>query len=879
MKKLLSLLFIFCAFSFVAQTKSGASYKEYMLEGNYLFLEENYQLALQNYEAAFELDSTNAFLNYNMGVCLLNIPSKKNNAERFLEIAAKKVDKNCNIDNPTEKSAPPLAHYYYATALHLNYRFDEAIEQLNIFERYINEKDKEWKKLVNRERTSCTYGKAITNAPLNVQITSLGDSVNSEFPDYSPVLSGDERMLIYTTRRPNTTGGIKNDDGVYNEDVVVSYKDNTGNWTSPVPLSPNINGIGMEASINLTPDGQTLIVYRDGGDGMGGNIYYSTFDGTDWSPLKEFGSDVNSKYQESHACLSADGNVLVFVSERPGGYGGRDLYRCVKLPTGNWSKALNMGPVINTEYDEDGAFIHPDGKTFFFTSNGHTTMGGFDIMFATLDENNQFSDVTNMGFPINTTDDDVFYVTSPDGKRGYFSSSKEGGRGEKDIYMVTIPQAKEKALALFKGQIIPADGEKLPEELIIIVKDKATGEIVGTYRPKSVNGTFTTILPPGREYTFSYQAPAGAEFYSEDVFVSSAISYQEIKREVSLEAVQLLGKVKAKSKNLLLNTIVLENSKTKKPIENANITITDNEGNTKNFTTNASGKHDDIHLLADKDYTLIAEKDGKKSDPVTVSTKGIQAPKTLSQLLYLESKAVSSNTVALDVLVTNKKKKPSSNATVIVVDENGNKFEGTTNNLGLIRNIPLEANTKYEVYAVEGNKISEKIGINTTNAKGKIALKKSLVLVGEDVAVSTTGNNNNTGANKNNSGNEEIKVPEGEYIFYFKYNRSKIDEAEESWTKFITKVAELSKSKTTNVEVFSSASTVPTKIYRNNKQLAAARAKKTAEKIALAVEAAGGNKSNINFKRKSRVSGPRYKGDHRNRKKYEPHQYVKAKVF
>ncbi len=880
MKKLLLLLLTFYTFSFCAQTKPGATYKEYMLEGNYLFLEENYQLALQNYEEAYALDSTNVLLNYNMGVCLLNIPLKKNRAEYHLEKAVKRVDKNCNIDNPLEKTAPPLSHYFYALALHLNYRFDDALEQLNVFEKYVNEKDKEWKKLLAREKKSCLFGKDIVNAPLNVQISSLGDSINSEYPDYSPVLSGDERTIIYTTRRPNSTGGLKNDDGSYNEDVVVSYKDNTGNWSSPVPLSANINGVGMEASINLTPDGQTLIVYRDGGDGMGGNIYYSTFDGTDWTPLKEFGSDVNSKYWESHACLSADGNVLIFVSDRPGGYGGRDIYRCVKLPTGDWSKALNMGSIINTEYDEDGAFIHPDGKTFFFTSNGHNTIGGFDIMFATLDENNQFSDVTNMGFPINTTDDDIFYVTSPDGKRGYFSSAKEGGRGDKDLYMVTIPQAREKALALFKGQIIPAEGESLPEGMIIIVKDKATDEIVGTYRPKSVNGTFSTILPPGREYTFSYQAPAGAEFYSEDVFVSSAISYQEIKREVSLEAVQLLGKVKAKSKNILLNVNVLENPKTKKPIENATITLTDNDGNTKSFTSNASGKHDDIHLFEEKEYSVVAEKDGKKSAVAKVSTKGIQPPKTLNQLLYVDSKAVSTNTVALDVLVTNKKKKPTANATVIVVDENGNKFEGITNSLGLIRNIPLETNTKYEVYATEGNNISEKIGINTANTKGKIAIKKSLILIGEDVSMASTNKNDkNVNTNKNNSVNEEIKVPEGEYIFYFKYNRSKIDETEETWTKFIAKVAELSKTKSVNVEVFSSASSVPTKIYRNNKQLASARAKKTAEKISLAVEAVGGNKANINFKRKSRVSGPRYRGDHRNRKKYEPHQYVKAKVF
>src|SRR5690606_22507828 len=143
---------------------------------------------------------------------------------------------------------------------------------------------------------------------------------------------------------------------------------------------------------------------------------------------------------------------------------------------------------------------HPDDKTFFFASNGPLSMGGFDIMYATLNEDNKFTDVTNMGYPVNTTDDDIFYVVSPDGRRGYFSSAKAGGYGDKDIYMITIAEGMERYLALFKGQIVPAEGEILPDNIRIVVTDKNSNEIIGTYRPKPVNGTFSTILPPGREY-------------------------------------------------------------------------------------------------------------------------------------------------------------------------------------------------------------------------------------------------------------------------------------------------------------------------------------------------------------------------------------------
>jgi hypothetical protein len=865
-------LFLSFANEMNAQKKG---YKEYVTEGNYLFMEENYLNAIINFEKAYQLDSTNAYLNFNLGICYLNTLNKKHLAEKHLEVAAKNVNKNCNVDNPMEKTAPPLTHLYYGEALHINYKFDEALQQFSLFEKFISPKDKEWNKIINRDRAIANYAKEQVNVPLNVQIQNLGDSINSEYPEYSPVLTADERMLIYTTRRPNTTGGNKDEFGNYNEDVVVSYKDDNGKWSAPVSISPNINGIGMEASINLSPDGQTLIIYRDGGDGMGGNIYYSTYDGEGWSPLKDFGSDVNTKYWESHACLSLDGNTLIFVSDRPGGYGGRDLYRCVKLPNGLWSKALNMGPVINTEYDEDGAFIHPDGKTFYFTSNGHKTMGGFDIMYATLDENNQFSDVSNMGYPINTTDDDVFYVTSPDGKRGYFSSVKENGFGGKDIYMAFIPEAKERPLALFKGQIIPAAGEKLPVGLVIIVKDKLTGEIVGKYIPKQNNGTFSTILPPGREYTFSYQAPAGNEFYSEDVFVTGDLAYTEIKREVNLEPVKLLGKIKAKGNNLAMNAMVLNNPFDKKPVAGAKIILTDETGNTREFVSDEKGQFSDIDLEIGKVYKVQAEIDGKTSEMGSVNTKDAKPPKVYSQIIYMEKgskastvstpKSTTTSEITLNVTVRDQNRKPYPNANIVLKDNKGNKFEAVTEANGTYFNIPLDGNVYYDLYAESDNKKSSKKSFNTKNIKGKYLVKKILVL--------------NRSASDEDDEDDGGKLVEAEYEFFFMYNKQKIDEEEESWKNFISKADELSKLRTITINVYSSASTVPTRAYKNNKMLASARAKKTVERIAESLQKQGVNMSNVNFKRRSKVTGPPYKGDFENRKKYEPYQFVKAKIY
>jgi tetratricopeptide (TPR) repeat protein len=635
MKKLFILAIAVISFNLNAQTKAGVSYKNYFTEASSSFSVNNFPKALEKFKAAYQVDSGNSNINYLLGVCYLHTPMQKAEAETYLERAVKSISPAYKNNDPNEKSAPPIAHFYYGQALHINYSFNGATQQYNYFSKYIPVQDIKLTKMLEKERAITAYAKEMVTAPLTIQILNLGDSINSKFPEYNPVLSADEKMLIYTTKRPNTTGGLKDAAGFYNDDIVVSYKNDNGTWSSPRSISPDINTNGQEACVNLTPDGQTLLIYKNGTGGTNGNIYYSTFDGKGWSVLKDFGPEVNTQYKESHACLSADGNLLFVVSNRPGGFGGKDIYRFVKLPNGKWSKAVNLGPTINTEYDEDGAFLHPDGRTFYFTSKGNITMGGLDIKFTTLNDEYKPGDVSNIGYPINTTDDDaVFFVTSPDSKRSYISSAKPEGLGEKDIYMITMPEAKERPLALFKGRIIAAAGERLPEHILIVVTDKETGEIIGNYRPKSANGSFSTILPPGREYNFSYVSD-GNEFYNEDVFVTKDLTYQEIKREVSLEPVAIVGKIKARQNGIILNVIVFDNSKNKKTIPGAKITINENGGGSENFNCNDKGRYDGIILLPEKKYTLIAEADGKKSILNHINITGIKEGKVINHLLYM----------------------------------------------------------------------------------------------------------------------------------------------------------------------------------------------------------------------------------------------------
>jgi hypothetical protein len=535
MQKYLTVFFIslFIHVSIKAQDKSD--YHQKFTEGNLLVLEGNYVQALKNYLWAYNIDSTNSNINYKIGLCYLNTETEKSKALNYLEKAVVTTTKKYNDIEPTEKSAPITAFYYYGQALHLNYKFDEAIASYEKFKSFLTESQTDWLDKVAREIEISNNAKLLVAAPIRVNIDNLGDSINTPFPDYSPVLSADEKTLIFTSRRPGSTGGDKTVEDQFYEDIYIAYRKPDSSWTMPVSISPNINTITHEASVGLTADAQTLLIYKDIN---GGDIYSSTLDGDQWTTPQPLGSNVNTSSWETSACLTPDGNTLYFVSDRKGGMGGRDIWKCIKLPNGKWSLAVNLGAPVNTPYDEESPFIHPSGNLLFFSSKGHNTIGGFDIFFSNLSDKG-WEEPINIGYPINTTEDDVFYVTSPDGRRGYYSSaSRPEGYGEKDIYMISIPTRKEEPLVLIRGHITPKINEQLPSNLEIVATNNESGAIVGIYRPLMRDGSFTIIIPPASNYTLSYQNE-GKEFYSESIEVPAGAAYQEIDKAVTLKDVSM----------------------------------------------------------------------------------------------------------------------------------------------------------------------------------------------------------------------------------------------------------------------------------------------------------------------------------------------------
>ncbi|MBC7864363.1 MAG: PD40 domain-containing protein [Bacteroidia bacterium] len=332
---------------------------------------------------------------------------------------------------------------------------------------------------------------------------------------------------------------------------------------------------------------------------------------------------------------------MYFVSNKPGGFGGRDIYRCKKNPNGGWYASQNLGPTINTKYDEESPFVHPNGEDFFFSSQGHTSMGGFDIFVTIIDSAGIFDSVIALQYPINTTDDDEFYVSSPDNKRAYYASAHEdhSGFGEQDLYMISISQELEEneVLVLFKGQVVPDKGDTLPLGITVVVTIKGKSEPVGIYRPQR-NGNFNCILKPKNTYIFSYQID-GKEFYREEIDVPGEFSFQEIERAIPLNPVKLKVETSLPNpvkKNISLKITVLD-LKNFKPLGGARITLSDNSGNGYSLLADSLGKSQAIYLEPGKIYSIKAKYGEFGGDSVVVSTVGVKTEKKFSPTVYVST--------------------------------------------------------------------------------------------------------------------------------------------------------------------------------------------------------------------------------------------------
>ena len=506
---------------------------------------------------AQEFNPNNAVLNYMLGVISFNLNPQSDAASKYLE---KAISLNGKI--------PADAAYFAGWSFHFQLKWDEAIRFYQLYLNLLNADPKENViaiEDVNKKINECKVGKTEMANPQRIFVDNLGTTINTSYPEYSAFISADESMMVLTARRENSTGGkLDEGDNWPFEDLYQSFKIN-GKWSPAQNFGPLVNSPEHDATSGLSSDGTTMFIFKykekDGGD-----IYQSNLVGNSWSKPEHLNKNINSKWHESSVSLSYDSKRLYFISDREGGLGAGDIYYSDKDAKGEWGPAVNAGPSLNTKYGEEGVFIHPDGKTIYFSSKAHKTMGGYDVFKSTF-ENGKWSEPINLGYPINGPDDDVFFVISGSGNHGYFASSKQGGYGDKDIYKITFlgpekppvtmnednllasvaaPVSEFKAekivssgpkMTILKGVISDAKTHQLLEAAIELI-DNTLNQVIATFKSNSTTGKYLVSLPSGKNYGIAVKKD-GYLFHSENFDLKASEEFQEVEKNIEMKQIEV----------------------------------------------------------------------------------------------------------------------------------------------------------------------------------------------------------------------------------------------------------------------------------------------------------------------------------------------------
>ncbi len=382
--------------------------------------------------------------------------------------------------------------------------------------------------------------------PLDFEARNLGMNVNTVYHDYWPSLSIDEQQIVTTVFVDD-----ENDlDAPSQEDLFISEKNSNG-WQVSKALSPIINSPENEGAQSLSADGNTMLFTAcNRSDGFGAcDIYITRKMDEGWSAPLPFPYPVNTDFWEGHPSLSADGHYLFFSSDRTGGFGGRDIYQAeIDLGADVTIKRIrNLGEMINTEKHEISPFIHADGKTLYFSSDGHIGFGRQDIFKSQMDSTGQFSEISNLGFPVNTHHDEIGLVVNPGGSKAYFATEREDSR-KKDIYVFDLPSAyRPQEVTYFKAKV--RDKETLkPLKVMVELSNTLDGELVFA---QNIAGEFIIPLPVGQDYAINVSHP-------EYLFYSDYFPLQ-VKMDKSFEKEILLSPIR-KGEVLVLKNVLFEHN-------------------------------------------------------------------------------------------------------------------------------------------------------------------------------------------------------------------------------------------------------------------------------------------------------------------------------
>lgn len=527
-----------------------------------------YHEAIQILDVYSEVYFNHPALNFYLGHCYLR-SGRPLKALPYLERAFK-------IPYKTDVDTLELLWDYAQTLLE-NEKPDEAKP---LFERYMKSLDRmlasnpadpdlQKKYHENKKRAAlyihyCENAKKAMANPIPAKIKHLDSRINSQYPDFGPVVTADESELYFTSRRKGNLGGLAADGFPY-EDIYVAKKDSNNEWLPAENIGPPVNTQYHDATVSISPDGKTLFLYKYKN---GGDLYYSQYKDGKWTIPQPMPKGINSSYWEPSITISADGKTIYFVSNRPekGSVArDRDIFVAYRLPDGKWSKPIRLGPPINTPYEEDAPFLHPDGKTLYFSSDRPESIGGFDIYYSVLQDNGQWSEPVNLGYPVNTPGDDIYFTITADGLHGYYASERADGFGEKDIYLIDFtPEEKEpiaevKVDTLVKQQVVEKaqpvaipkpkvtllkgnvfdEKTKQPLKAEILIIDLISRDTFTVTESDPKTGRYLVTLVPGKNYAIFASAPYHLMFSKNLNIPATQEEYQEIIQHIPLPPLEV----------------------------------------------------------------------------------------------------------------------------------------------------------------------------------------------------------------------------------------------------------------------------------------------------------------------------------------------------
>jgi hypothetical protein len=498
----------------IATAQSADEMKKIFAQAESYYLYGEYELANQLYILLDNPDNQN--IKYKIGVCYLNIPGEKEKSVPFLEEAVKNASYDSKEDLFKEKRAPLDAYFYLAKAYMTNNELEKGLNTFETFNRLAGEtKSKGGMQnldYVGQQIEACKNAISMKESPRAFSKKPLGSDFSLGSMNEDPAVSFDGNTLVYTERR-----GITN--------VIWFSKKYRGIWQVPVEITADLKAGEDCSSCSLNNDGTELFLYKT--DNFDGAIYTSTYVNDAWTPIKKLNKNINTKFYESHAAITANGKKLYFTSNREGGQGNLDIYVSEKDAAGEWGPAKNLGPAINTPYNEDTPFITANDSILYFCSEGHSSMGGFDIFSAKI-KGSEWQAPENLGFPINSTDDDRFLQPANNGKNAFYSITTDYKK--KDIFYLNFGDISFD----IRGKITLSDTTLMYDKNFSVqLTDKVTGDTLGKITPDGTTGNYNFRIKQGK-YNLLYK---GAGYFSQtiDTLISADFPLSEVFIDVTLK--------------------------------------------------------------------------------------------------------------------------------------------------------------------------------------------------------------------------------------------------------------------------------------------------------------------------------------------------------